>query len=111
MACPGTATHWVGSRPGLDSSWYVRLESASQQNVTLELVNIGGRSTSSGTASPLARTITEVGVLLTCMVTTFEGYEKLANVPLRVPAVRRVNESLVVGRNPLMNSTLSPPLA
>ena len=34
----------------------------------------------------------------------------MANVPLSVPAVRTVNESLTAGRNPLVKFRLSPPV-
>ena len=78
---------------------------------TSEAESNGVNSTGCGMAVEtfVTRTITEVGVLLNCMVKLFDGKKKFANVPLRVPAVRTVKESLTAGENPLVKSTLSAP--
>jgi hypothetical protein len=97
---PGTAVQFEGVRSALNSNRYRMFEIAVQVSCTFvpESKGVKRSGAAGGAFTPVTRTMTELLVLLNCIVTWFEGYEKLEKLLFLVPAVTTAKVSLVVGR-------------
>jgi hypothetical protein len=95
---------------GVAERGYVTLEVAVHVSKAFEPTSSGVNKTGAGIGrTSVTRRTTAFGALLNCIVTRFDGYEKLVNALLRAPAVTTVKVSFVAGEKPGSKSTLNPP--